>query len=503
MIMQGAREPKRARNERWEVSAVKRLTGALVLACLAVPISMGQSAANATNPNSDDYVARIAGRAATGGGALSFLQALTDSVGGRVTGTSQSQAAADLILKALKDAGFDSAHFEEYELQSRWRRGPATARVISPVDAPLVMGSYGWVPGTAGRVEVSLIDLGSPPSNDLPVPAEKVRGTAAIVDVHSIGTQPAQVMRTLLARQLGRAGAVAMLIPSDKPGRMLFTSAFGFYPHGPLPVLSVSNEDTLFLRRLVSKGAVKVSLDIANAFDSLATERNVVAELPGMNPKEVVLVGAHFDSWDYAQGADDNGSGVAALVDAARILKSLGVKPKCTIRFLFFSGEEQGELGSRAYVQQHKAELDHFRMFLTMDEGAQPAVGFGAFREDVVTPLQRLFQPLTSLGAGKVHVQAALDSDDASFMVAGVPTLRLEVEPADYDIRHHAVTDTFDKINPRTLAADTAVVAVAAWLIASAEEAPTRRLTNTEVAELLRKAGLDKSSLILFGPSEH
>ena len=148
---------------------------------------------------------------------------------------------------------------------------------------------------------------------------------------------PAQVMRAALARALARAGAAAMLIPSDKPNRMLYTSAFGFYPGAPLPVLSVAREDVLFLRRLLASGPVRVTLDVANTFDaSPAQERNVVAEIKGTTPGEVVLVGAHFDSWDPGQGAQDDGVGVAAILEAARILKSLGIEaaPNDSLRLL-------------------------------------------------------------------------------------------------------------------------------------------------------------------------
>ena len=146
-----------------------------------------------------------------------------------------------------------------------------------------------------------------------------------------------------------------MLIPSDKPHRMLYTTAFGFYPGAALPVLSVAREDVLFLRRLLASGPVRVTLDVANTFDtSPARERNVVAEIAGTTPGEVVLVGAHFDSWDPGQGAQDDGVGVAAILEAARILKSLGIRPRRTIRFVFFSGEEQGLLGSRATSTTHR-----------------------------------------------------------------------------------------------------------------------------------------------------
>lgn len=255
------------------------------------------------------------------------------------------------------------------------------------------------------------------------------------------------------------------------------------------------------MRRRLAKGPVTVALDIQNTFTGSMKERNVIADLPGANPGEVVLVGAHFDSWDPAQGADDNGSGVAAVLEAARLLKSLGIKPGCTIRFAFFSGEEEANLGSRAYVETHRAELDHLRAFLLMDDGAQAPLGFATNgREDLKAALRKILQPLVALGADKIDADADMESDNASFMVVGVPSLTLKVEPGDYDIRHHAITDTFDKIDPRKLALDTTVMAVAACSVANAETRPGRRFSPVEVKELLKRTGLESAQDLQFGP---
>jgi hypothetical protein len=473
--------------------------------CVAASNARAQDSARAHAATAahqpDERIARIAGYAMTRGGAAEFLQTLTDGIGGRVTGSTQSQAASELILKTLKEAGFENAHFEEYVIESRWQRGAATGEVVSPVAALLHVGSYGWAPGTPGRIEAALVDLGTPATNDLPKTAENLRGAAVLVDVHNIGNAPLPVMRALIAQQLARAGASAMLIPSDKPARMLYTSAYGLYPRGPLPILSIGKEDTLFLRRLLARGPVKLSLNIHNSFDgSPGKERNVIADLPGIHPEEVTLVGAHFDSWDPAQGADDNGSGVAAVLEAARILKLTGVRPRTTIRFAFFSGEEEANLGSRAYVEKHKDELDRLRAFLLMDDGAQAPLGFKTNgRGDVAASVRSALQPLLAMGAGTVSEEADMQSDNASFMVAGVPSLTLITEPGDYDARHHAITDTFEKIDQHMLALDTAVMAISAFLIADEESRLGHRLSLAEVKDLLRKMGLESAQEIQFG----
>jgi Zn-dependent M28 family amino/carboxypeptidase len=454
--------------------------------------------ANEADPN----VGRIIGMAMAHGGAHAFLQRLTDSIGGRVTGSAESRATADLLVSTLREAGFEDARFEEYALESRWRRGPAVGRVVSPVVRPLAVGSYGWVPGTKSEVTAPLVDLGAPPSNDLPVPADRVRGAAVIVEPHAVGGAPGQVMRAALARALARAGATAMLIPSDKPNRMLYTSAFGFYPGGPLPVLSVAKEDVLFLRRLLASGPVRVALDVANTIDeSPAQERNVVADIKGTTPGEMVLVGAHFDSWDPGQGAQDDGVGVAAVLETARILKSLGIRPRRTIRFAFFSGEEQALLGSRAYMETHRNELDGLRAAVVMDSGAQMPRGFKIHgRSDVEAAARTVLAPLASLGASGVSLEATFDMDHGPFLAAGIPVFTLWVDEAEYDTHHHAVSDTFDKVDPRMLALDTAVVAVTAYRLADAPEAPGRRLSATDAAQLLTKLGLESLRRTVYEP---
>jgi Zn-dependent M28 family amino/carboxypeptidase len=293
-----------------------------------------------------------------------------------------------------------------------------------------------------------------------------------------------------------------MLIPSDKPHRMLFTSAFGLYPGGPLPVLSVAKDDVLLLRRLLARGPVRLTLNVSNALDlGPFQERNVVAEIKGATPGEVVLLGAHFDSWDPAQGAQDDGVGVAAVLEVARILKSLGIKPRRTIRFAFFSGEEQALLGSRAYVERHQSELDGLRAVLIMDEGAEIPRGFKIQgRSDLEAAARALLAPLSPLGASGVSLEADFTMDHAPFLAEGIPVFTLWVEAGDYDTHHHAVSDTFDTVDPRALALDTAVMAVAAYRLAEAPEAPGRRLNAAEAAQLLEKLGLASLRLTVYEP---
>jgi Zn-dependent M28 family amino/carboxypeptidase len=206
----------------------------------------------------------------------------------------------------------------------------------------------------------------------------------------------------------------------------------------------------------------------------------------------MVLLTAHFDSWDAAQGANDNGGEVATVLEAARILKSLKIQPQHTIRFIFFSGEEQSDLGSRAYVAQHKQELDQIIAAFNTDAGIQTPIGFKLYgRTDLESATRKLISPLAPLGVDRIFTDADFDSDEESFMVVGVPAYSLAVEPEDYYARHHTIIDTFERIDPRMLGLHTAVLATTAFCFANASEPPGRRLTPEEVKQLLQRTNLE------------
>ena len=474
----------------------------LIFVLTAVPIAAQNATAkaHAVTSSDEENVARIVGYSFLRDDGMKFLQTLTDNIGGRITGSPESRAAAQLILANLREAGFGNAHLEEYELSSTWRHGAAIGEVIRPVRRALYIGSYGWVPGTAGPIEVPVVDFG-PPNEEHSAALARVKGAAVIVDLPSNGSSSGYVgWREVLAKQLAAAGAAAMFIVSDKPDRMVYTSAFGFYPRAPLPVISIASEDAAFLRRLLAKGPAQVRLDIQNTFGGRGSERNVVADLEGSDPNEIVVLCAHFDAWDPAQGANDNGAGVAVILEAARIFKLLGIRPKHTIRFVFFSGEEQLSNGSRAYIERHKAELDNTRAVFNIDSGAHPPLGFQIHgRTDTETESKKLLKPLEPLGADKVFLDADFDSDQETFIVAGVPIYSLKVEPQDYDVRHHTIVDTYERVDARMVKLETAVMAVAAYSFANAEQRPGPRLTPPQVQELLKRTGLEPLYKLEYG----
>jgi hypothetical protein len=469
------------------------LSAGLAVAALAA-LSIAGAASD------DDRYERITGAAMARGGAYAFLETLTDYIGPRLTGSGESRAASELLLRTLREAGLENVHAEEYPLLSRWRRGAAIARVVSPVARALVVQSFGWAPGTAGTVEAALADAGAIVSDS--TGAANVNGAIVLADFPGDRAEPGYVARARHARLLATAGARALLIPSDKRDRLLDIGCFGNYPKGALPMLSIAREDALLLRRLLARGPVRLSLQVDNQLDERpGTERNVIADLRGSTePDRIVLVGGHFDSWDTATGANDDGSGVAAIVETARILTSLKIRPRKTIRFAFFSGEEQAILGSHAYVDAHEADLDRIEAVVIMDEGAGIPRGFRLHgRADLEPPLRKILQPLEQLDAAGLSQEPSFDQDHSYFLAAGVPVLTLWVHPGEYETHHHAITDTIDKIDRRTLAIDTAVMTTTALALGDANSIG-RRLTPQERTELLQRTGLASSVTTLADP---
>jgi Zn-dependent M28 family amino/carboxypeptidase len=274
---------------------------------------------------------------------------------------------------------------------------------------------------------------------------------------------------------LARAGALAVLYADSDPGDQPAARVRHFGGTlAPLPSAMIARGDAATLRRLMEQGRVRVALALANTVsDGPVTVSNVVAEIRGReSPDEWVLVGAHLDSWDLAVGAQDNAAGVAMVLDAARAIAAVDRRPRRSIRFALWGGEEQGLLGSAAYVTSHDAELGHAVAVLNADGGTGRIIGWTTpGRDDVMQKVSALSAAiLTGLGSTAVDrsMRYAFDSDGGPFVRRGVPVLDLNVDDSRYEEIHHKTTDTLDRVDPRNLAVGAATVAATAYAIADA-----------------------------------
>jgi Zn-dependent M28 family amino/carboxypeptidase len=232
---------------------------------------------------------------------------------------------------------------------------------------------------------------------------------------------------------------------------------------------------------LLDAGAVEAEVNIGSSFSGKPVEvYNTVAEIPGNEkPEEIVIVGGHLDSWDLGTGATDNGTGSMAVLAAARALQKLGVKPKRTIRFVLFTGEEQGLNGSKAYVKAHQNELGKISGVLVHDSGTGKVLTVGlmgnyAAREAVDRALYPLAR-VKEIGLAEPTLRSEGGSDHVPFDEAGVPSFWCVQEPADYDKTHHSQADTIDRVRWDDLTEGAQVLAVFAYNVAQLPEMLPRK----------------------------
>jgi Iap family predicted aminopeptidase len=220
---------------------------------------------------------------------------------------------------------------------------------------------------------------------------------------------------------------------------------------------------------------------------------NVVAEIRGSErPDEWILIGAHLDSWDFGTGAQDNGTGTVSVLEVARALSSLGKAPRRSVRFALWGGEEQGLLGSYAYTQSHKNELNNCVAVLNTDNGAGHPKGWKVEgRKDMKAAMQPWSDGLLKdIGGGDLSMETTYDTDHGPFMLYGIPALDLWVDFSKYFEIHHKASDTLDKVDVLDFKAGTAIVAVTAYAVAQGDKPIAPHIDHAAVGEILKDAKL-------------
>ncbi len=265
----------------------------------------------------------------------------------------------------------------------------------------------------------------------------------------------------------------------------LHTGPIG-YPgrESSVPFLDMPEAQRQQLERLVRRGATpKIRLDIATEFtDGPIVAENVVGEIEGAaHPEQVVLVGAHLDSWDLSPGATDDGTGVAAILTAAHAVHDSGVRPDRTIRFVLFTGEEQGLLGSQAYVKQHRAELSNFVCALVMDWGAGPITRFPlAGHPEMEKPFKELLHTADTLKSVDTSSGFLTFTDGFAFTYAGLPGIGMLQDSPNYDRDAHSTEDSIKAVNAPALRFNAKMLALAAVWLADVTQRPGVMFTQSE-----------------------
>jgi carboxypeptidase Q len=231
-----------------------------------------------------------------------------------------------------------------------------------------------------------------------------------------------------------------------------------------------------------------------NRVNGPVTAENVVAEIRGREkPDEFVVLGAHLDSWDLGTGALDNGCNSALVIDAARTIHASGTIPRRSIRFILFTGEEEGLLGSAAYAHDHRAELDRMIAAVVFDSGMGKVTGYSVGgRKDTVAAVRDALEPVARLGVKDFTTDVSMDTDNFDFLIEGVPTLVANQEPANYMLNYHAASDTFDKVDITELKRHVAIAAITAFALADNPGRIGARQSRAELEQMFHETGLDQ-----------
>ena len=444
---------------------------------------------------------KIAGNASMDSPAFQFLTELSDDVGERLTGTPQGQKGIDWALAKMQSIGLQNVRGEKYSVWKGWTRGTAEASILSPTPRELTVQAMGWTGSTPpGGVESDLVPVSVFDLKDATKNAKNYRGKIIFLWAQgrpkaSIGVIFGQIGEFLRAAH--REGALAVLTGDYgfKPEGLglAHTGILGFAVDFAIPFGELPREDQGQLERyLLARKTVRVHVNIQNKFtDGPVDSANVVGEIPGReHPEEIVVVGGHLDSWDLSEGATDNGMGSAATLAAADAILKSGVRPRRTIRFVLFTGEEQGLLGSLAYVKQHANEIRNHLAAVILDNGQGPIREFQlGGRSDLIASFEPFADSLENIRDIRVSDKVELETDTAPFILVGLPGINLDQDSPEYKYTHHSAADALEAVKPDVLAQDTAIMALTAYWIADRAERFATPWPPERTGQMLRDQG--------------
>ncbi len=443
---------------------------------------------------------------------------LTAVIGPRLTASPAHKRAAEYTREVLEKTGLANARLEPWHFGRGWSLERQTIEMIAPRYLPLLGYADAWSPSTKGEIVATpVLVAGKTPEQiaamgkalqgaivltmpavtnfiqkDRPQPSDPayVPNSAAYatsVRIPSSAAPPRATSAQQLSRALSTAGAGVIVSASRGEHGTVFVMGRDGGP-GAAPSLTLAGEHyNMIVDMLARKIQVKLRVNIAARFydDDQGNAYNVLAELPGTDPilrDEVVMIGAHLDSWHTGAGATDNADGVTTVMEAIRIIKDAGLHPRRTIRVALWGGEEQGLLGSRAWVEQHlmgdsnaeaRRKLD---VYFNIDNGTGPIYGWYAQNDESAKRIfDQWLEPLKEYGARRNTLEPVGSTDHLSFIAAGVPGFNPIQDYTNYDVRtHHTNMDTADRLSVNDIRQAALVMAAFAYN-ASMTDAPFPR----------------------------
>lgn len=430
------------------------------------------------------------------------LRELCDKIGGRPTGSPACVRSVEWAAQKFREAKVDSVKTESFTIEGNlWLPQTASAECLAPARFPVRLAAAPGSPSTPGGRPLTgrLVDAGDGTEAAFAKLGNTARGAIALIrssEMKSLEDLFGEYFRNNpLMAAAKKAGVAALLLQSTRPRGLLYRHPLNFDGRTiPIPAAIISREDGARLARLAERGPVRFQFALTNRTGGPYRSDNVVAEIRGRElPNEIVLIGAHLDSWDQGTGANDNGVNAAMLIDLARQIKKFDLAPRRTLRFVLFTGEEQGMWGSAGYVKTHRAELDQHKAVVIFDIGSGRTTGFFLNgREDLRAPVTEALAAVPELGSFE-HPPDGIDgTDNYDFLLSGVPNLVANQDAAPYLPDYHAESDTFDMVDQKEALRNETVAAALIWGLAEDRTASLARQTRTQVEELLRATKLDE-----------
>lgn len=514
---------------------MKLISPVVILAVLATSL-------NAADAPDLQVVSRIRHEGFRNSKVMEYAQALTDTIGGRLTGSPNMKRANEWTRDALAQLGLANAHLEPYRFGRGWTSDYAMVRMLTPDVQQLYAIGLAWSPPTNGVIRGKVVKAKLESKEDFEKYRGKLAGAIVMIaepremkpvdkafldryDEQELAelaryelpsTERADYLRRReFRKQLAQFATdekiAAVIQPARGEGGVFRVQSGGTWREDEaigVPSLGLAPEHYGRISRLLDKKSeVELELELRAQFIEDPTSWNTIAELPGSDKRgEVVMLGAHLDSWHTSTGATDNAAGSAVMMEAMRILKSLGVAPKRTIRIALWSGEEQGLLGSRAYVKEHfatraepkdpeqaklpewarttdkgalqpKPEHAKLSAYFNMDGGTGKIRGVYAEENAAAVPIFTAWlEPLRDLGATTVTMRNTMGTDHVAFDEVGLPGFTFIQDDIEYETRtHHTNWDSFERLQRDDLMEAAVVVATFVWQAANREQMMPRR----------------------------
>ena len=456
-----------------------------------------------------DVFAKIRAEATEHSQAEPVFDMFTIGIGPRLTASPAHKRAAEYARARLAGYGLSNARLEPWHFGRGWTLEKLTIEMVEPRYLPLIGYADGWSSSTNGEIVAAPVWIGgkSPEQvadlrselkgaivmtepmmtdfvrKDRPQPSDPNYAPMSAAYATSVGRRPGgrgngPTPAQRIAASLKDAGAGVILKPSrGEFGTVFVTGRDG--GAGAVPTVTLSAEQYNMIAHMLEQNIpVKLRVNVQGRYYDAdnGNAYNVLAELPGSDPAvrdEVVMIGGHLDSWHTGVGATDNADGATTVMEAMRILKAIGARPRRTIRVALWGGEEQGLLGSRAWVAQHLtgAEKEKFDVYFNIDNGTGPIYGWYLQNMEAVKPLfDAWLEPLKKFGAKRNTIEPVGSTDHMSFIDAGVPGFNPIQDYVNYDMRtHHTNMDTVDRVDVKEIRQAAAAMAWFAYNAAMAD----------------------------------